>query len=74
MISYAVIVGILMGAGNYLTLVLSSKVNANVLFPIISVFSMLCKVIISKLYFKDKFSIIQLCGIGLGVFSVLLIK
>ncbi len=71
---YAVLAGILMGVGNYLTLVLSSKVDATVLFPIISVFSMLCNVIISKLYFKDKFSVMQLTGIGFGVLSVLFIK
>ena len=71
---YAILAGILMGVGNYLTLVLSAKVNATVLFPIISVSSMLCNVIVSKLYFKDKFSIMQLIGISLGVFSVLLIK
>ena len=71
---YAVLAGILMGVGNYLTLVLSSKVNATVLFPIISAFSMLCNVIVSKLYFKDKFNVMQLTGIGLGVFSVLIIK
>ena len=71
---YAVIAGILMGLGNYLTLVLSSKTDAIVLFPIISVLSMLCNVIVSKLYFKDKFNVMQLTGISLGVFSVLLIK
>ncbi len=71
---YAVLAGILMGVGNYLTLVLSSKVDATVLFPIISVFSMLCNVIVSKLYFKDQFSVMQLAGIGMGVISVLLIK
>ena len=71
---YAVVAGILMGIGNYLTLVLSSKVDATVLFPIISIFSMLCNVIVSKIYFKDKFSVMQLVGIFLGVFSVLLIK
>lgn len=71
---YAVIAGILMGLGNYLTLVLSSKTDATVLFPIISVLSMLCNVIVSKLYFKDKFNVMQLTGISLGVFSVLLIK
>ena len=71
---YAVISGVMMGVGNYLTLVLSSKVDASVLFPIISVFSMFCNVIVSKLYFKDKFSVMQLTGICLGVFSVLLIK
>lgn len=71
---YAVIAGILMGIGNYLTLVLSSKVDATVLFPMISAFSMLCNVIVSKFYFKDKFNVTQLTGIGIGVFSVLLIK
>lgn len=71
---YAVIAGILMGLGNYLTLVLSSKVDATVLFPMISVFSMLCNVIVSKFYFKDKFNVRQLIGISIGVFSVLLIK
>lgn len=45
--------------GNYLTLVLSSKVDATVLFPIISVFSMICNVIVSKIYLKDKFSVMQ---------------
>ena len=34
----------------------------------------ICNVIVSKLYFKDKFSIMQLIGIAIGVFSVLLIK
>lgn len=71
---YAVLAGILMGVGNYLTLVLSSKIDASVLFPIVSVFSMICNVIVSKLYFKDKFSVMQLTGICFGVFSVLLIK
>ena len=71
---YAVFAGILMGGGNYITLLLSSGVNATVLFPMISVYSMLCNVAVSKLYFKDKFSIMQLVGIGLGVLSVLLIK
>lgn len=73
-IKYAVIAGILMGLGNYLTLVLSAKVSATVLFPMISVFSMFCNVIVSKLYFKDKFGVFQIIGIFVGVFSVLLIK
>lgn len=71
---YAVLAGILMGLGNYISLLLSSRVNATVLFPTITIFSMLCNVTVSKLYFKDKFSVMQLVGIGVGVFSVLLIK
>ena len=71
---YAIASGMLMGIGNYITLILSSNVNASILFPITSIFSMLFNVIISKLYFKDTFNILQLAGIGLGVISVLLIK
>ena len=63
-----------MGIGNYITLILSSNVNASILFPITSIFSMLFNVTISKLYFKDTFNILQLAGIGIGVISVLLIK
>lgn len=71
---YAAVSGILMGLGNYITLTLSSNVNASILFPIASIFSMLFNVTVSKLYFKDTFNIIQLAGIALGAISVLLIK
>ncbi len=70
----AIISGLLMGTANYLTLLLASKINATVLFPLISVFSMLCNVVVSKLYFKDTFRLVQLLGIGLGVLSVFMIK
>ena len=48
-------------------------VCTSVLFPIISIVSMLFNVSVSKLYFKDKFNMIQFAGIGLGIISVLLI-
>ncbi|MBQ4516247.1 MAG: EamA family transporter [Clostridia bacterium] len=71
---YALLAGILMGLGNYITLLLSSRVDASVMFPVITILSMLFNVTVSKLYFKDSFSIIQFAGIILGVFSVLFIK
>jgi len=71
---YAIVAGILMGIANYLTLVLSAKVNASVLFPVISISSMIINVTVSKLYFKDKLTPVQIAGIGLGVISVLFIK
>lgn len=47
---YAILAGILMGFGNYMTLLLSSKVNATVLFPMISTFSMLCNVCLEIIF------------------------
>lgn len=73
-IKYGLPAGVLMGVYNYLTLYLSSKMNATILFPLISIFTMLFNVIVSKLLFKDRFSCMQIIGICLGVISVLLIK
>ena len=71
---YAMVAGVLMGAANYLTLYLSAKVSASVLFPMITVFSALLNVTVSALVFKDRFTLRQGIGILLGVVSVLLIK
>ena len=71
---YAVLAGILMGVANLITLHLAAGVNASVLFPMITIFSMLSNVIISRLVFGDRFSPRQLCGILIGVISVILIK
>lgn len=71
---YAVLAGILMGTANLITLHLAAGVNASVLFPMITIFSMLSNVIVSRLVFGDRFSPRQLCGILVGVISVLLIK
>ena len=73
-IKCAVPAGIFMGLANYLPLVLSAKVDATVLFPLITIFGMIFNVTISKFLFKDKFSILQIVGIAVGVASVLLIK
>lgn len=74
LIKFGVVAGISMGLYNFLTLYLSAKMNATILFPLVSIFSMVFNIAVSKLYFKDKFSKTQLFGIGLGLISVLLIK
>ena len=74
LIKYALPSGILLGSGNYITLLLSSRMNATVLFPIITIVSAVLNVSVSRLFFKEKLSRLQMLGIGLGIISVLLIK
>ena len=71
---YAAPAGMLMGLNNYLTLTLSSKFNASVLFPTISIFQVLFNLTFSRAIFKEKLTFFQISGIALGVISVLLIK
>jgi len=66
--------GMLMGLNNFLTLTLASKLDSAVLFPMLTIFSMIFSVSVSKLFFKDDFSKVQMLGIVFGVCSVLLIK
>ena len=66
--------GMLMGLNNFLTLTLASKLDSAVLFPMLTIFSIIFNVSVSKLFFKDDFSKAQMLGIVFGVCSVLLIK
>lgn len=66
--------GALMGFANFLSLVLSSVMNATVLFPLVTVSTVLLNCTVSKIMFKDKFSPLQILGIVLGVISVILMK
>jgi len=66
--------GTLMGLGNYITLLLSSKVRETLLFPMTTVFLVVLNTIASKLIFKDKLTVSQAAGIIIGVISVILIK
>jgi len=73
-VKFAAPAGVLLGLNNYLTLSLSSLLNASVLFPTVSVFQVIFNLAFSKLIFKEKLSLIQIFGVLLGVISVLLIK
>ena len=66
--------GALMGLGNYITLLLSSKVRATLLFPMTTVFLVVLNTIASKLIFKDKLTVAHAAGIIIGVISVIIIK
>lgn len=71
---YAVGAGLFMGFANFLTLFLSSKVSASVLFPVVTMFTVILNTSISRLVFKDKLSRTQLVGIFAGVLSIVMIK
>ena len=66
--------GVLTGGTLFLTLYLSAEVDATVLFPLTTVFSICINCISSKIIFKDRFTVEQIIGIILGVISVILIK
>ena len=71
---FGVPVGMLTAMANYIALYLSATVDATVLFPMTTVFSVCLTCIMSKIIFKDRFTLPQLFGIALGVISVILIK
>ena len=73
-IKYAALSGICMGLGSYITLLLSSSVNATVLFPIVSAATMLLNYIISMILFQERFNKIQFGGFIIGIISIVLIK
>ena len=71
---FSVPAGILTGGTTFISLYLSAKVDATVLFPLTTVFSICINCISSKVIFKDRFTVEQIIGIILGVISVILIK
>ena len=71
---FAIPAGALMGFNNFLTLFLSSKISASVLFPTVSVFQTVFNLLFSKIFFREKLNIRQIIGILVGVASVILIK
>lgn len=73
-LKFSVPSGIMMGGANFLSLYLSARISATVLFPLTTVFSVCINCILSKIMFKDKFTILQIIGIVLGVLSVIFIK
>lgn len=66
--------GMMMGGANFLSLYLSAHIDATVLFPVTTVCSICLNCTLSKIIFKDKFTLMQIIGIILGVISVILIK
>lgn len=71
---YAAPSGALMGLNGYLTLYLSSKLPASVLFPTVSVIQTLFNIVFSRVFFKERLTRLQIVGIILGAVSVILIR
>ncbi len=66
--------GVIWGLSCYTTLAFSAYVDASVLFALTAVFNTLFNVLISRLFFKEKFTVLQIVGIVLSVVSVILVK
>ncbi len=66
--------GILNSGANFIVLYLAATENASVLFPIVSVCNVITVWIIGRVIFKEKLKILQLAGLVLGVFAIILLN
>lgn len=66
--------GISNGIMNYLTLVLSGKMDASILFPAMSALTMILACIFSRVIFKSKLKANQIIGVFIGIISLVLLK
>lgn len=73
-IKFSALAGVFMGLANYTTLVLSAQENATVLFPLITVCTMILNYATARILFREKLTLIQLGGIAVGITSVVLLK
>ena len=62
------------GACNFMVMVLSSMLPASVMYPLVSAGSIILTYFISKLWYKEKLSLIQNIGFVLGVTSVVFLN
>jgi len=71
---YYSVSGIANGAVNYLVLVLSTKMAASLMFPIISAGGIIFTMIVSLLLYKEKLSLYQKIGFAFGLASVVVLN
>lgn len=64
--------GVSNGAMNLLVMVLSATMAASIMFPAISAGGIVVAFVISMLIYKEKYSILQYVGAGLGIAAVVL--
>ena len=62
------------GACNLMVMILSSMLPASVMYPLVSAGSIILTYFISKLWYKEKLSLIQNIGFALGVTSVVFLN
>lgn len=68
---YAISAGAASGAVNYAVIILSSKMTASVMFPLISAGNIVLTYFVSVLWYKEKLSRIQILGFLMGTISVI---
>jgi multidrug transporter EmrE-like cation transporter len=66
--------GLANGGVNFLVLLLSLKMDASVMFPIISAGGILCATTLSVTVYKEKLSIVQKIGVALGVLAIVVLN
>ena len=71
---FAAVGGLANGAVNLILLILSTKMDASVMFPIISTGGILCATAISVTIYKEKLSLLQKIGVILGVMAIVVLN
>ncbi|MBE5041115.1 EamA family transporter [Ructibacterium gallinarum] len=66
--------GIANGVVNYLTLVLSLRMPASIMFPVISAGGIITTALVSIFVYKEKLSLQQYIGLGLGTFAIVVLN
>lgn len=70
----AALCGLMNGLVNLLVMVLSGKMPASVIFPLISAGGIVCTFLISKFVYHEKLSKTQMLGFGFGIASVIFLN
>ncbi len=71
---FASVGGLANGAVNLMVLMLSTKMDASVMFPIISAGGILCATTLSVIVYKEKLSLLQKIGVLLGVMAIVVLN
>jgi multidrug transporter EmrE-like cation transporter len=72
--SLGVICGAANGAVNYIVMVLSLRMHASVMFPIISAGGILMAAILSMTVYREKLSKLQKIGLALGILAIIVLN
>ena len=66
--------GLFNGASGLLVLTLAASQNASVLFPLLSVANSVVAVVVGRVVFKEKLTVLQMISVAIGIVSVVLLK
>lgn len=71
---YAFFAGLCVAAMQYVCLFVAARVDAMIMFPLDAIYGTLFSVLASWFMFKEKFTVLQIVGICIGVLSVILLN